>query len=190
MIYFVGLGNKSKKYTGTRHNIGMDLVEKFVDNKSFILQQISEKEKYICRKFSYSGIVFVTVKLLTYMNLSGNVLKILTEEEGIDLSQICIICDDFNLPFGSFRIRLAGSSGNHKGLQSIIDNFGTIDFARIRIGIGPLQGIAEEFVLQKFTLEEKAQLPQIFTVLCNIVEEILLNGYQKAMNKFNASKKG
>lgn len=163
----------------------MDLLDKFVYEEAFRLEDYVKTENYLCRKFSYSDTIFYTVKLLTYMNLSGSALKIFAKKENIDLSEICVVVDDFNLPYGKFRIRLRGSSGNHKGLQSVIDTFGSDNFARIRIGIGPLQGVAEEFVLQKFNDSEIVRLPSIYENLIKIIEEIVQNGYEKTMNKFN-----
>lgn len=185
MTYFVGLGNAYKKYIGTRHNIGMDLLEELPYEKTFKLEHTTKGENYTLRKFSYLDETFYTIRLQTYMNLSGVALKSVCDKKNISLDEICVISDDFNLPYGRFRIRLSGSSGSHKGLQSIINTFGRNDFARIRVGLGPLLGIAEEFVLQRFTKEEMSKIPRIYITLVNIIEEIVQNGYEKAMNRFN-----
>ncbi len=184
-IYFVGLGNSPRQYILTRHNIGMDLIKNIEKENAFTLVEKINRRNYLLKKLLYEGIYFYTVKLKTYMNLSGQVLKNFCTKEKVDITQLCIIVDDFNLEFGKFRIRLKGSSGNHKGLQSIIDIFGTNNFARIRIGIGPLNGIAEDFVLQKFNKEELKKLPQLAKTLNFIIQTILKEGFVKAMNNFN-----
>ncbi len=163
----------------------MDLLEKFPYEKAFKLERTTTGKNYTLRKFSYLDKTFYTIGLQTYMNLSGVALKSVCDKKNISLDEVCIISDDFNLPCGKFRIRLSGSSGSHKGLQSIIDVFGRNDFARIRIGIGPLRGVAEEFVLEKFTKEESIKIPRMYVTLVEIIREIVQNGYEKAMNRFN-----
>ncbi len=184
-IYFLGLGNNKAKYIMTRHNIGMDFVANLDREDSFILENFKNTRDYILRKYTYKDITFWSVRFKTYMNLSGSALKNFCNKENVDITQVCIIVDDFNLEFGRIRIRLKGSSGNHKGLQSIIDTFQTNNFARIRIGIGPVCGTAEDFVLQRFNQDELEKLPLIYKTFVSIIKTILDYDFETAMNKFN-----
>ncbi|MFN7182538.1 MAG: aminoacyl-tRNA hydrolase [Planctomycetota bacterium] len=182
---FIGLGNKGNEYIHTRHNIGRDFVRYLEKEEVFIKLNSKNTRHYILNKFKYNEVNFYTAILKTYMNLSGQALKILSENENIALEQICVVVDDFNIPLEQFKIRLKGSSGNHKGLQSIIDTFQTTNLARIRIGIGPLSGIPTDFVLQKFSKEELKKLPHVLENFISIIKTILGKGFEVAMNNFN-----
>jgi len=153
MKLIVGLGNPGRKYKKTRHNIGwlvLDELKKSIDKDKIIL-----------------------LKPTTYMNNSGKEVKPVVQKNKINIENIIVIHDDIDLPFGTIRISQNSSSAGHKGVQSIINELGTQNFTRIRVGINPGCKIgAEKFVLEKFTKEEKKQLKQIIK---QAIEEIKKN---------------
>ncbi|MEO0114410.1 MAG: aminoacyl-tRNA hydrolase [candidate division WOR-3 bacterium] len=176
------LGNPGKKYTQTRHNIGFmvadGLAEKF--NARF-----KNANDYQHLKVTLGEKELVVVKPLLYMNNSGVVVKeYITETDG----DFMVVCDDFALPFGKIRIRERGSDGGHQGLASIIYHLQTNNFPRLRIGIGnpPPEIPHREYVLTKFTREERKLLPKIIELSCEALLYILDNGIKKAMTIYNA----
>lgn len=141
MLLIVGLGNPGKKYQNTRHNIGARMVDKLPKRSGFIV-----------------------VKPKTFMNQSGKAVKALIKFYKIKPENLWIIHDDIDLPLGKIRISKGRGSGGHKGVQSIIDELGTKDFWRLRIGICPKEGKPkniEKFVLQKFTKEEEKIVKEV-----------------------------
>jgi len=182
MILIAGLGNPDVQYLHTRHNVGFMVVDQLAENL-----KINFKQKplfWIANKI-YRNIEVLIVKPKTYMNLSGKAIHALLLEHKIDLSNILIICDDMNLPFGTIRIRAKGSDGGQKGLRSIISHLGTQDFPRLRIGIGSQFDNATDFVLSKFSLEEQKNMPLILDWAEKAIRYFILNGAELTMNRFN-----
>jgi len=147
MILIVGLGNPGKKYAKTRHNIGFRVIDA-------LRNELSNKD-------------IVLLKPETFMNDSGKATKAMISYYKIPLENLYVIHDDIDLPFGTIRVSKDSSSAGHKGVQSIIDELGTQDFSRIRIGIRPpllrqgFGGQAQDFVLEKFSKQEEKQLKEI-----------------------------
>jgi len=147
MKLIVGLGNPGAKYKKTRHNIGFRVIDALKD-------EISEKE-------------IILLKPQTFMNKSGVAVKSLTTKYKISTTDIVVVHDDVDLPFGTIRVSKNSSSAGHRGVQSIIDELGTQNFIRVRIGIRPKSEIRNpkfetaDFVLEKFTKDEEKQLPEI-----------------------------
>lgn len=128
----------------------------------------------------------VLVKPLTFMNLSGKVVKYLIDQTDLfDYSHMLIIADDINLPFGAIRLRGTGSSGGQKGLESIIQYLHSPDFPRLRLGIGNNFSDASEYVLSRFNKEERQNLPVIIKHAVDAVESFVLDGLQLTMSKYN-----
>lgn len=142
MVLIVGLGNPGRKYKKTRHNIGfkvIDALKREIFNKDVVL-----------------------LKPQTFMNQSGKAVKILTSKYKIPATNMIVVHDDIDLPLGTIRVSKDVSSAGHKGVQSIIDELGTQDFTRVRIGIKPRHKVdTEKFVLEKFTKQEEKQIKQI-----------------------------
>lgn len=164
MKLVVGLGNPGEKYKKTRHNIGFMVLDKLVTSDQVTPQQssgqASNKEWQLSKNANAqyikpdSKIEFL--KPQTFMNLSGQAVQYAMQKNKVKIQDVLVICDDLDLPLGTIRIRLKGSGGGHKGLESIIDQIGD-KFARIRIGIGSNydQGVlSEDYVLQNFTKDE------------------------------------
>ena len=184
MKLIVGLGNPGKKYEHTRHNMGFDAVDLFSD-----LSQI-DVDKEVFHGLLGRGEVFdediMLFKPTTFMNLSGTAVREVVNYFKIPLEDVIIIFDDMALQPGKIRLRLEGSSGGHKGMQNIIDNLGTDQIKRIRIGIGePEEADNIDYVLSKPIKEERELITQAMNDVIGALKEILKSGFDRAMNKFN-----
>ncbi|MCX6812852.1 MAG: aminoacyl-tRNA hydrolase [Candidatus Berkelbacteria bacterium] len=190
MKIIFGLGNPGEKYVGTRHNVGFDFVDLLAKHPRLNLVgemlkfNSSKKFKAEIAETQISGDKILLVKPLTFMNLSGDAVRKIVDFYGIDIADILIVSDDLDLPVGMSRIRLSGSSGGHKGLDSIITSLGEDNFTRLRIGISDkkIAGVesshpyekpeAKEFVLGIFS---KRARPIIDKMLEKDVDEIIRN---------------
>lgn len=176
----VGLGNPGSKYTFTRHNVGFLFLDEFL--KKYHSTQIVKKENYISYVVQAEGLLFRLIRPLTFMNLSGQIFRTL-KIRPIPL----IVHDDLDLPLGKIRIRSKGSSGGHKGVQSIIESLGTNEVPRIRIGIGPKAMDAVDFVLGEFTDDELNIVKKVVNVCIEATITIAKEGIKVAMNKYNST---
>lgn len=184
MKLVVGLGNPGKIYRDTRHNLGYKVVEEL--SKRFNTDFRKRKFKAKIAEFEMEEEKIYLVKPLTFMNLSGEVVKEVLKYLKAEVKDLLVISDDINLPLGKIRIRQKGTSGGHKGIQSIIENIGD-KFARLRIGTGkPLEEESyTEFVLGKFKKEEREIINQAMKKAADAVEVYLKKGITSSMNKYN-----
>ncbi len=183
----VGLGNPGAKYAKTRHNIGYMIVAELARTHGVNLKRRSIKY----RSFVGSGNlesqqIFLSLPL-TYMNSSGKAVVKLCRGFRIKPEQVLVVHDEMDLPFGKIKIKLKGGDGGHKGVGSVIDELGTRDFLRLRVGIDrpPSGADVVRYVLKPFSAEEKQQLPPLLQETVEVVEEIVSSGYERAMNQFN-----
>ena len=184
MKLIVGLGNPGKKYAETRHNVGFMVIKNISDK--FDIKNIDKDCESLIAKGEIDNKKVLLAQPLTYMNRSGRAVKKLADKYNIKLEDIIIIYDDLDLPAGKVRIKKGGSSGGHKGLQSIMKYFDTNQIKRIRIGIGrPIELEITDYVLQKFNKEQKNEINMVLDSIDKIVLELLNNGVSSAMNKFN-----
>ncbi|NTW69663.1 MAG: aminoacyl-tRNA hydrolase [Chlorobiaceae bacterium] len=186
MKLVAGLGNPESRYTGTRHNIGFEAVEKIAGffNEGFT----TGKGKYLSAKIRHGKEQVILIKPMTYMNLSGHAVVAAMNFYKIAITDILVICDDLNLPSGSIRLRSKGSAGGQNGLKHIIESLGSEEFARLRIGIKPqeqLAGSFSSFVLGKFSEEEKAVMESVLPVCRDAALDFAEKGINHAMNRFN-----
>ena len=183
MKLIVGLGSPGKKYEGTRHNMGFMAVDLFSD-----ISQI-DIDKEVFSGLLGRGKVFdddvLLFKPTTYMNLSGTAVSQVVHYFKIEKEDIIAVYDDMAIAPGSIRLRLNGSSGGHKGMQNIIDQLGTSDIKRIRIGIGEPTYDTVDFVLSKPLKEEKELIDGAIENAANAIKEALKSGFDRAMNRFN-----
>jgi PTH1 family peptidyl-tRNA hydrolase len=121
------------------------------------------------------------------MNQSGFPVKNLLQQENLGVDRLLVVVDDFMIPFGSLRLRPAGSSGGHNGLKSLIEVLATEAFPRLRVGVGPVPGGLDpaDFVLDRFTADEQKGLPTLYKVMREGIEVFLNEGEQKAMSFLN-----
>lgn len=189
MWIIVGLGNPGSKYAKTRHNVGFSVVDQLAEAYRITLD---EKELYSIGKGAIEGQETILLKPLTFMNRSGLAVKRVLKKYGIPsdhLSQTLIaIHDDLDLDTGVIKIRKGGSSGGHKGIESIIQETGTKDFIRVKVGIGRDRDIpVERYVLSTFTPAEKNMIKDAIINASDAVSVIVAEGIDKAMNRFNRS---
>lgn len=181
-----GLGNPGTEYEGTRHNVGFALIEKLLAKLPGNWEKIHAFNSYYWKGI-YAGQRLILQTPLTFMNLSGNAVAGLAKAEQIAPGQIMIVHDDMDLEPGRIRIRANGSSGGHNGIKSVIEQLGTQNFPRLRIGIGKMangHGSAD-FVLAKFEPEEQRLMDQVLAMAVDSVILTMRRSLQMAMAQYN-----
>ncbi|MBC5638407.1 aminoacyl-tRNA hydrolase [Ornithinibacillus sp. BX22] len=186
MKCIVGLGNPGKKYQNTRHNIGFMVIDELVARHNLDLNKTKFKGLYTITTLKGEKVLLLEPQ--TYMNLSGESLRPLMEYYDIELEDVLVIYDDLDLPTGKIRLRQKGGHGGHNGIRSIIDQLGTKDFKRIRLGVGrPVSPIpVVDYVLGAFPKEEEALVKESITNAANACERWLEQSFEEVMNEFNA----
>ena len=179
-----GLGNIGPEYALTRHNMGFMILDSWAQESGIVF---SGGRYGSTAQMSYKGRKIYLLKPSTYMNLSGNAVRYWQRKYKIPLSNIIVICDDFNLPFGTIRLRKGGSAGGHNGLEHIELCLGTKEYARIRLGIGKEfeQGGQIDYVLGNLSAQELAQIPDLAAKVLQGVKEYCTVGADFAMNTLN-----
>lgn len=184
----VGLGNPGSQYANTRHNVGYMVIDCLLDKLHCSLNL--KKFNGIYTKVNYNDKELYLLEPLTYMNLSGQAVRDLAGYFKIPTANIIIIYDDMDLDLGRLRMRMKGSAGSHNGMKSIITCLSSEDFPRIRVGIGRHgQMDAKDYVLGKFSQEDRQALNPALEKAADAALEILDSGVEKAMNKYNESRK-
>ncbi len=181
----VGLGNIGSEYEETRHNIGFKIVDVFANT---VGAQWQDKRYGFIAKCRVKNAEILLLKPSTYMNLSGNAVRYWLQQEKIPIENMLVFVDDLNLPFGTIRIRKAGSNGGHNGLGHIQQVLGTENYARVRFGIGNgfARGAQIGFVLGEWTEEEKQQIGERLKLTTEIIPSFCLAGIDRTMNLFNS----
>jgi peptidyl-tRNA hydrolase, PTH1 family len=184
----VGLGNPGEDYSDTRHNAGKAVLE-FLARERGLRWSKKNKLKASLASFNIQNEEVVLACPETYMNLSGDAVILLTRHYQIDAAKdLLILVDDVALPFGKFRLRKSGSDGGHNGLKSIETALGTKEYPRLRIGIGSISSaVMKEYVLDRFTKEEKKQLPNLLSRGRKACELWISQPLSQALNVVNAS---
>lgn len=180
-----GLGNPGLRYELTRHNIGFLVLDLFSDRHNIPLDQ--KKFKAVFGKSELFKQKIYLLKPQTFMNLSGETVKEACNFFKVDPQRLLVIHDDLDFPFGSVRIKEGGGPGGHNGLTSIIEQLGTSDFVRIRMGIGRPVGHIDpaDYVLQSYSEEQDKSLEDFISRGVEALEVILKDGVSSAMNKYN-----
>lgn len=185
MYLIVGLGNPEQEYKQTRHNMGFDTINKIA--KKYNIEINKNKFQGIYGKGEIEGKKVIILKPQTYMNLSGICIKQYISYYKIEQDKLLIIYDDMDIEPGKIKIRKKGSSGGHNGLKSIIQEIGTEEFQRIRIGIGKPSEYQDKinYVIGKVQEQELVELEKGTEKAEQAITEIIKNGIDIAMNKFN-----
>ncbi|MBR5407617.1 MAG: aminoacyl-tRNA hydrolase [Lachnospiraceae bacterium] len=186
MYMIAGLGNPGREYAHTRHNVGWDTLDILADKNNISID--TGKFKALIGKGIIEGEKVILVKPLTYMNLSGESLRLAADYFKINVeTELIVVYDDIYLSPGNVRIRKQGSAGGHNGMKSIIGHLGTEEFMRVRIGVGekPKGYDLKDYVLSHFSDEERAAVEEGLIKAANAVETILSNGVDAAMTEFN-----
>ncbi len=183
----VGLGNPGREYEMTRHNIGFLVLERLA--KRWGVEINKYKFKALMGEYREPHKKVILIKPQTFMNQSGNAVRSFIQFYKPTSEQVLVIFDDLDLPFGSLRIRKSGGSSGQKGMKSIIEQLGTEEFPRIRVGIGrpPGKMNSVDFILNKFKNAETSDLDLILDKCADAVESFLKDGIDAAMNRFNGS---
>ena len=185
MNLIVGLGNPEAEYGKTRHNMGFNTINKIAEQ--YHINVNKTKFQGLSEVGTIEGQKVILVKPQTYMNLSGECVKPFVDFYKIEKENILVIYDDMDIEPGKIKIRKKGSAGGHNGMKSIIQMIGTEEFPRIRVGIGrPIhKGDEINYVIGAIPEEELKRLDEGTEKAQKAVEEILKNGVDSAMNKYN-----
>ena len=180
----VGLGNIGDEYAETRHNIGFKVLDEVAQANDFTFETAKLGE---IGSYKIKGRTVICLKPSTYMNRSGKALKYWMDKENIPQSNVLVITDDINLPFGTIRIKTKGSNGGHNGLKDIELFLQTITYNRYRFGVGADfgKGRQVEYVLGQWDDEEKALLPERLKKSTEIINSFVLAGIARTMNQYN-----
>lgn len=185
MYLIVGLGNPEEEYSNTRHNMGFNAINKLANQYEIEIKK--SKFQGLYENGMIEGQKVILIKPQTYMNLSGNCVKEFVDFYKIEKENVIIIYDDMDIEPGEIKIRKKGSSGGHNGMKSIIQMLGTEEFPRIRIGIGRPSPDEDRinYVIGAIPEEENPKLEEGVEKAKESLIEILKNGIDTAMNKFN-----
>ncbi len=180
----VGLGNPGEKYQNTRHNIGFRVVDK--------LASFSKTSFESCRyaelaKTRFKQRTLFMIKPTTFMNVSGKAVSYWLIKEKIPIENLLVVSDDISIPYSFKRLKTKGSDGGHNGLKHIIDCLETSSFARLRIGVGSdfNKGQQSNYVLGEWSKEEESLLEENINRSIDIIHSFIIEGADRAMNKFN-----
>jgi PTH1 family peptidyl-tRNA hydrolase len=180
----IGLGNIGDEYVDTRHNIGFQVLNKLAEkqNFSFETRKLGDLGSY-----KVKGRNVLCLKPSTYMNLSGKSVKYWMEKENIPFENILVVTDDINLPFGTLRLKTKGSDGGHNGLKDIQNSLQTVNYNRLRIGVGSefSKGSQVDYVLGKWNEEEKSTLRERLERANELINSFVLAGVRITMNEYN-----
>lgn len=190
MFLIVGLGNPTKQYEKTRHNIGFDVMDALADKYNISISE--NKHKALCGKGVIEGMKVVLAKPQTYMNLSGESVAELVNYYKLDPeSELIVVFDDISLEPGNIRIRKKGSAGGHNGIKNIIANLGSSVFPRIKVGVGekPKGYDLADYVLGKFSKEDRVLMEEGYDLVCEASVLIMQGAIDRAMNEYNQKKK-
>ena len=185
MYLIVGLGNPESEYAHTRHNMGFDTINELAKNNNINITKTKFKALY------ETGIIqnekVILLKPQTYMNLSGEAIKEARDFYNVKPEEIIVIYDDIDIEKGKIKLRKKGGPGSHNGMKSVVQELNTTDFIRIRVGIGQPEFKSDmiNYVIGNVPEEEQKILQQGTKKAAEAIEEILKNGIDIAMNKFN-----
>lgn len=191
MLVVVGLGNPGKKYAKNRHNVGFMTCDAIREREG--LPDFKEKFSGVYSRGPAFSKEIVLLEPMTFMNLSGDSVQPASAFFKVAPSEIVVVHDELDVPFGEVRLKFGGGHAGHNGLRSIIERMGTPDFLRVRVGIGRpppgFKGDVADFVLQDFDASEKAELPDVIARAIDAVARLAKDGPTAAMNVVNTKKK-
>lgn len=185
MKYLIaGLGNIGQEYQNTRHNIGFNILDVLAETSNISFQ---DKRYGMMAEYRFKGRIFILLKPSTFMNRSGLAINYWLKKEKLKPENLFVLADDIALPFGNIRIRPKGGDGGHNGLSNIIQVLGTIDFPRLRFGIGNdfYSGQQVNYVLSDWTEDELKILPEKLETCTEIIRSYGTIGLELTMTQFN-----
>ena len=187
MKLIVGLGNPGREYRDTRHNVGFMVADELARRSDLKFSPAPSQvpETFVAKRYGPEPLL--VAKPLTFMNLSGDAVAALMRYYDLAVSDVLVVVDEAALPFGRLRARARGSAGGHNGLKSVIERLGTMEFARLRLGVGrgdPRRDLAGH-VLAKFEPEERPVLDEFITRAADAAAMFAVEGIEKVMNVYN-----
>lgn len=187
IFLIVGLGNPGREYRENRHNIGFMLIDRLSVRLDARMRRMQSKA--LLGSVSYQDAKVILAKPQTFMNLSGQAVQGLCHFYKLPLSNLIVVHDDLDLPFGTLRLRPGGGAGGQKGIKSTIERLGTPDFPRLRLGIGrpPGRMDAAAYVLQDFAKGDEQMLSETLDRAADAVLTFIEKGLDRAMNEFNGN---
>jgi PTH1 family peptidyl-tRNA hydrolase len=186
-LLVVGLGNPGEEYAATRHNVGAEVVELLAQRHGTALKKGKERARVGQIRIGDARVALAIP--LTYMNDSGESVRLLARRYGVEPPSLVIVHDELDLPVGTLRLKEGGGLAGHNGLRSIRAHLHTDEFLRVRIGVGKPPGGKErgaDHVLARFGKRERAEIAVIIEEAADAVERIAIDGIHVAMNDFNA----
>ena len=184
MKLVVGLGNPGSEYVNTRHNIGFDLLNYISLNKNFEFNNEKFKAKYCLINVNNEKVMLI--KPLSYMNLSGEVVRKYVDYFKINKEDILVIQDDLDMELGRIKFVFNSSNGGHNGIRNIEDNLNTREYLRLKIGISKNKNIEiRDYVLDKFNEEEILKRDESFNKLIDVIDDFVNKDVNYLMNKYN-----
>lgn len=185
MKLIVGLGNPGNEYVKTRHNVGFNILDMYIERKK-IPAEWKSKFNGLFLQINLFGEKVIFLKPQSYMNLSGEVVRKFISFFKVDINDLLIISDDLDLLVGNFKLRDKGSSGGHNGLKDIERNIGTSLYKRLKIGISNNKHIdTKDYVLGKFSVEELDMFSKMYSILENVIDDFFSLNFLELMNKYN-----
>ncbi|HTX33606.1 MAG TPA: aminoacyl-tRNA hydrolase [Bryobacteraceae bacterium] len=185
MFLVAGLGNPGEEYALTPHNLGFLTIDRLAERHGI---RVTRKDsRALVGIGEIEGQAVMLAKPQTYMNLSGGSLQPLMAKHELDLARFVVVYDELDLPWLSLRIKPKGSAAGHNGIKSLIESFGTSDFARVRMGIHPGHPVKDgaEFVLAPFRRSQIKELDEFVGFAADAIRSIIAEGVAMAMTKFN-----
>lgn len=180
----VGLGNPGPKYLWTRHNAGFIVLDRFASLTGIPVTRKSFSGLY--GEGEFKGNRLLLLKPQTYMNLSGRSVAEALRFHKLAPSDLIVLHDELDIPFGQIKLKTDGGHGGHNGLRSLHQELGTGDYSRLRIGIGkPLHGNMADYVLTNFGKNEMSDLPQLVDGVVDALEMLIVEGMPKTMSLYN-----
>lgn len=182
----VGLGNPGSEFAGTRHNVGAAVVDLLAQRHGGRLKQ--GRERALSAEVRVAGKLVALAFPQTYMNLSGESVRLLVKRHGIDdPAKLVVVYDELDLPLGRVKMKMGGGAAGHNGISSVKDHLSTADFGRIRIGIGRPSGTPKggDYVLKRPGKAEQVELDIAVQVAADAVERIVAVGFERTQNELN-----
>lgn len=186
MKMVVGLGNPGSEYENTRHNIGFIIIDNYAKDNG--ITNFKEKFNGLYTKVMVNNEYLILLKPLSFMNLSGTVVKAYADYFKINSKDILVIQDDLDLPVGKIKLKYKGSCGGHNGIRNIIDNLNTEYFPRFKVGIDKNNVIPiKDYVLGKFSKEDCKKINKICSFSSSIIDDFAIKDIERLMSKYNGA---
>lgn len=184
MKLIVGLGNPGREYENTRHNIGFMMIDSYVQKKELGCMRERDGGFFLKTKLWNEDVILL--KPLSYMNLSGEIVKRYVQFYKIDIKDILVISDDLDLEIGNYKLKTSGSSGGHNGLKNIEQHLKTDQYKRLKIGISNRKDLdTKDYVLGTLSKEEKKIIEDLAVTIENIIDDYFQVDFSHLMNKYN-----